>query len=183
MKMWLRSWHTPRRSANACGGGRRHMGRIGVVDRCRRAGDRAGRGVASRRFGLPEAARASCASAMIAASAWVSGVSRRNRVGGKRSMASRTTPLVSCVSTTTVDGDAEVVDRAIGGEGVGDVAVGILLLVEPAVGRHVDAPIDDVLAVMVARRQAQRLDHAGRRRVIVVTGLVAHPDAHAATSC
>ena len=56
-----------------------------------------------------------------------------------------------------------VSQRPVGGEGVGDVAEGILLRVEPAVRRYVDAPVDHVLAVVIARRHAQRLDHAFRR--------------------
>ena len=43
-----------------------------------------------------------------------------------------------------------------------DVAEGILMGLQPAVGGNVDAPIDHILAVMIARRQPQRLDYAGR---------------------
>ena len=42
-----------------------------------------------------------------------------------------------------------------------DVAEGILMGLQPAVGGYVDAPIYHILAVMVARRQPQRLDYAG----------------------
>ena len=35
----------------------------------------------------------------------------------------------------------QLVEGAFGGEGVGDVAEGILVLIEPAIGRHVDPPV------------------------------------------
>ena len=79
------------------------------------------------------------ANACMAASAWVSGVSRRNRLGGKRSTASRTTPAVSWVSTAPSTSTVSSLERAVGRECVGDIAEGVFLLVEPAVGGHVDA--------------------------------------------
>ena len=54
-----------------------------------------------------------------------------------------------------VDGDGNFVKRAVGGEGMGDVAERVLVLVEPAIGGHVDAPVDHLLAVVIARRQPQ----------------------------
>jgi hypothetical protein len=52
------------------------------------------------------------------------------------------------------------------------------VLVEPAIGGHVDVPIDDVLAVMIARGQAQHLDHTGGRRVILISGSMDDTDTH-----
>jgi hypothetical protein len=49
-----------------------------------------------------------------------------------------------------------------------DVAEGILVLIEPAVAGHVDAPVDDVLAIVVARRQAQDLDRARGGRAVAI---------------
>ena len=76
------------------------------------------------------------------------------------------------------DRDDELAERAVGGEGVADVAEGVLMLIEPAIGRHVDVPVDDVLAVMIARRQPQHLDHAGGRRVVAIGGSVDDADTH-----
>ncbi len=61
---------------------------------------------------------------------------------------------------------------------MGDVAERVLLRLEPAVCGDVDAPVDHVLAGVVARRQAQRLDHAGARRFVAVDGFVRDADAH-----
>jgi hypothetical protein len=77
-----------------------------------------------------------------------------------------------------LDMHAERVERAFGGERMGDVAERVLVHVEAAVLRDVDAPMHDVLAVVIARRQAQRLDHAVDRRVVVVAGLVRDANAH-----
>ena len=110
--------------------------------------------------------------------AWVSTVSRRNRLGGNRSTAPRTTPTVSWVSTSpsTKRRSSEIgpLDR----EGMDDVAERILMGLQPAVGGYVDAPIHHILAVMVARRQPQRLDHAGGGSVVAIDALVRDADAH-----
>ena len=81
-----------------------------------------------------------------------------------------------------LDLHGELGERAFGGEGVRDVAERILVHVEAAVLRHVDAPVHDVLAVVIARREAQRLDHAAGRRVVLVAGLVRNADTHGALS-
>ena len=60
---------------------------------------------------------------------------------------------------------------------MGDVAERVLMLVELAVFRQVDAPVLDILAFMVAWRQPQRLDHAARGFLVAVDGLVRNPDA------
>src|SRR5215470_196482 len=69
-------------------------------------------------------------------------------------------------------------DRAAGGKRMDDIAERVFMRLQPAVGRHVDAPIHYVLAIVVARRQAQRLDHAGGRCVVAIDGLVRDADAH-----
>jgi hypothetical protein len=51
------------------------------------------------------------------------------------------------------DQDLELIEWAIGRERMRDIAEGILVLIEPAAAGHVDAPVDDMLAVVVARRQ------------------------------
>jgi hypothetical protein len=61
---------------------------------------------------------------------------------------------------------------------VGDVAEGVLVLLELAVLRHVDAPVLDILSVVIARREPQRLDHAARGLLVAIDGLVRNPDAH-----
>src|SRR4029077_19747326 len=60
-----------------------------------------------------------------------------------------------------------------------EIAERILVAVEPALLRQVDAPIGDVLAVMVARGQAQHLNDAGRRALVAVDRVVGDPDTHA----
>src|SRR5229473_4672831 len=59
-----------------------------------------------------------------------------------------------------------------------DVAERVLLRLEPAVGGHVDAPVYDILARVVARRQAQGLDHARTWSIVAVHGFVRDTDAH-----
>src|SRR5258705_127551 len=54
-----------------------------------------------------------------------------------------------------LDQDLQLVERPIGREGVGEVAEGVLVLLEPAIGGNVDAPIHDELAFVVARREPQ----------------------------
>jgi hypothetical protein len=76
-------------------------------------------------------------------------------------------------------GDGQIGERRVGRERVDDVAERIFLLVEAAIGRDLDPPVEHELALVVARGQPQRLDHAGRRRVVVVVGLVPHADTHA----
>ena len=78
-----------------------------------------------------------------------------------------------------LDVDRQFVERAVGGEGVGDVAERVFMLIEPAIGRNVDAPACDVLAIMVARREAQNLDHAAGRRVVAIGGRMRNADMHA----
>ena len=71
-----------------------------------------------------------------------------------------------------LDHDAELRDRAGRGERMGDVAERVLAGLEPAIRRDVDPPVHHVLAVVVARRQAQRLDHARDGRLVAVDRLV-----------
>ena len=46
---------------------------------------------------------------------------------------------------------------------MGDVAERILVRVKPRIDGDVDAPIDDVLAFVIARRKPQKLDDARAR--------------------
>src|SRR5882757_3876370 len=59
-----------------------------------------------------------------------------------------------------------------------DVAEGVLVLMQEAIRRQVDAPGGHILAIMVARGQPQCLRHAGRRRVVVISGCVGEADPH-----
>ena len=77
-----------------------------------------------------------------------------------------------------LDLHAEFVERAFRREGVGDVAERVLVLVEAAVFADIDAPAHHIVAVMIARGEAQRLDHAVGRRVVAVAGLMRNADAH-----
>ena len=79
-----------------------------------------------------------------------------------------------------LDHDGEFAERALGGEGVGEVAEGVLVLVEPAIRGDVDPPARHVLAVVVARGQPQHLDHAGRGRPVAIARQVRDADTHEA---
>ena len=79
-----------------------------------------------------------------------------------------------------LDRDGELAERALGGEGMGEVAEGVLVLVEPAIRGDVDPPARHVLAVVVARGQPQHLDHAGRGRPVAIARQVRDADAHEA---
>ncbi len=77
-----------------------------------------------------------------------------------------------------LDRHGEIAEGAVGGEGVGDVAEGILVLLEPAIRGDVDPPARHVLAVVIARGQAQHLDHADRGLLVAVAGEVRDTQAH-----
>ena len=77
-----------------------------------------------------------------------------------------------------LDRDGELAERALGAEGVGEVAEGVLVLVEPAIRGDVDPPARHVLSVVVARGQPQHLDHAGRGRPVDIARQVRDADAH-----
>ena len=70
----------------------------------------------------------------------------------------RTTPPVSLVSTSPDDADRQALGRAVGREHVDDVAEAVLAHAQPAVDARLEPPAQDVLAVVVARGQAQHLD-------------------------
>ena len=77
-----------------------------------------------------------------------------------------------------VDLDGELAERSVGGEHVGDIAEGVLMGGKPRIGRNVDAPAHDVLALVVARRQPQHLDHARGRRIVAVDVAMGDAQAH-----
>ena len=77
-----------------------------------------------------------------------------------------------------LDLHAELGERPFGGEGVGNVAERVLVNVEPAILGDIDAPVHHIVPVMIARGEAQGLDHAVGRRVVMVAGLVRDADAH-----
>ena len=77
-----------------------------------------------------------------------------------------------------VDLDPQFLERAVGGEDMGDIAEGVFVGSEPRIGRHVDAPAPDILAFVVARRQAKHLDHAGCGRIVAVDRAMGDVKAH-----
>src|SRR5262245_2699542 len=77
-----------------------------------------------------------------------------------------------------LDRHRELAEWPLGGEHVGDVAEGILVLVEPAIRGDVDAPARYVLAIVVARRQPQHLDHARGGRLVAVARQMRDADTH-----
>ena len=79
-----------------------------------------------------------------------------------------------------LDHDGKFAERAVGAEGVGEVAEGVLMLVEPAIHGDVDPPARHVLPVVVARGQPQHLDHAVRGRPVDIARQVRDANAHEA---
>ncbi len=77
-----------------------------------------------------------------------------------------------------IDLEAQLGERAVGGENVHEIAEGVFMGVEPRVGGNVDAPADHVLAVVVTRGEPQHLDHADGRRVITMDDAVGDAQAH-----
>ena len=77
-----------------------------------------------------------------------------------------------------VDRDCQFVERPVGGEGMSEVAERILVLMQDAVLRQIDAPVHHVLAVMVARGKPQRLRHRRGRRVVAIGGVVGNTNPH-----
>ena len=177
MKIWLKSWRRRACAAKASRRAGRGAGRVGVVGHVARAAGRAARAVrrALAALGGADARGRNRGSPRRPGSG-------RCRAGtgsaGNARRAPRTTPLVFWVSTSPSTSTLKFVERPVGGEHVGDVAERVLLLVEPRVRRHVDAPAHHVLAVVVARRQPQHLDHAGGRRIVAIVGAVGDADAH-----
>jgi hypothetical protein len=62
----------------------------------------------------------------------------------------------------------ELAEGALGGEGMDDVAEGILVLIEPAIGGDVDPPVRNILPVVIARGEPQHLDHAGSGLLVAI---------------
>jgi NADH-quinone oxidoreductase subunit G len=77
------------------------------------------------------------------------------------------------------DRDRQFAERSLGGEEMADVAEGILVLVQQAILRQIDAPAHHVLPVVIARREPQHLDHAVGRRVVAIGGGVGNSNSHA----
>ena len=77
-----------------------------------------------------------------------------------------------------VDLDPQFLERAVGGEDMGDIAEGVFVGGEPRIGHDVDAPALDILAFVVARRQPQHLDHAGGGRIVAVDRAMGDAKAH-----
>ena len=177
MKTWVRSWHTPRLSAKASAAVVAAW--VGSVSKAISSLTRASRACRSPSGSAPPPAATSRANAAIAASGAVSGVVAQEQAG--REMLDRAAHDAVAVLglDLALDQQPQGLERAVGAERVGDVAERVLLRVEPAVGRGVDAPVDHVLAVVIARRHAQRLDHALGRLVVAVDGFVRDSDAHA----
>ena len=73
---------------------------------------------------------------------------------------------------------AQFGERPIHGEDVADVAERVLVLGKLAVLRHVDAPADDILAVVIARRQPQRLNHRAGRLGVPIACRMRDADSH-----
>ena len=71
-----------------------------------------------------------------------------------------------------IDLEAQLGERAVGGENMRDVAEGVFVRIEPRVGGNVDAPAHHILAFMVARREPQYLDNAGGRRIVTMDDTV-----------
>jgi hypothetical protein len=74
--------------------------------------------------------------------------------------------------------NAQLLERAVGGENMGEVAERVLVSGEPRIGGNVDAPVDHVLTLMVARGEPQHLDRARGRRVVMADDAVGDAQAH-----
>src|SRR5580698_4832224 len=74
------------------------------------------------------------------------------------------------------------VERPIRGEYVADVAKRIFMGGEPHVGGYVDAPVNDVLALVITGCQPQYLNDAAGGRVIAVDRFVSDAQAHETSS-
>ena len=175
MKIWVRSWHTPRLSANASAAV--VVAWVGALSNVISSCSRSSR--SCRIFSGSSPARRESA-----------GEFRDRRVEPRQrrlaQIKARRKPLDRADHHAAgvlgvdlaVHQHAQLRQRALGAEHMGDVAEGILVLVELAIFRHVDAPAFDILAVVIARRQPQRLDHAARRLLVAIDGLVRNLDAH-----
>ena len=76
------------------------------------------------------------------------------------------------------DRDAELGERTVDGEHMRAVAEGVVVSIEPRVTGNVDPPVDDILAVVIARSQPQHLDDAGGRRLVAMNDAVGDAQSH-----
>src|ERR1700691_2056751 len=76
------------------------------------------------------------------------------------------------------DADTQRFQRLRRAQEMGDVAKRILVRVKPRINGDVDAPIDDVLAFVIARRKPQKLRDRGRGRVEMPDDAVGNTKAH-----
>src|SRR5262245_2309936 len=81
-----------------------------------------------------------------------------------------------------LDRHGKLAEGAVGGEGMNDVAEGVLVLIEPAIGGDVDAPARHVLPVVIARGEPQHLDHAGGGFLVAIARQMRDADAHEHTT-
>lgn len=78
----------------------------------------------------------------------------------------------------SVNLDAQLVKRTVGGKHVRDVAERIFMRGKPRVRRHIDPPTHDVLALMVSWGEPQYLDHARGGRIVSIISAVGDAQAH-----
>src|SRR5215469_12692612 len=77
-----------------------------------------------------------------------------------------------------LDRHGKLAEWTLGRKHMGDVAESVLVLVEPTIRGDVDSPARHVLAIVVARGQAQHLDHAGGGRLVAVGDQMRDADTH-----
>src|SRR5262249_35211150 len=164
MKTWAKSRPAPRLSAKAWAAVVAVRGEAAswAMSACSRASMRC------RRLSTlpPAASRLPAAKPAIFVSGLGSGGGRSMRPGA----GAAPDPLGVAGLDLALDRHGKLGEWPLGGEHMGDVAEGILVLVEPAIRGDVDAPARHVLAVVVAGGQPQHLDHAGRGRLVAVAG-------------
>src|SRR3954468_1316931 len=78
------------------------------------------------------------------------------------------------------DPHRDALDGAVGREHVKDVTERILARLQPPVDARLDAPAADVLPIVIARRQAQRLNERPDGPLVAVGRVVGDSDAHRA---
>ena len=175
--MWVRSRATPRLRAKASAavavGGR--VGSFSqIISSCSRWSSACSSASVSPLF----AARTSSAKSRMAASACgQAGVAQEQ--ARRKSLERAAHDAIGILRLDLAfDLDAQLRERAVGGEDMGEVAEGVLVGIEPRVAGNVDAPADDILAFMVARGEPQHLDHAGGRRLVAMDDAVGDAQAH-----
>ncbi len=176
MKMWVRSWQTPRRQREGLRRRGRGMGRIGVEFHL--AIERIHQSVQQRQL-IAAGGRARAVGEVDNGGVGLRELGLAQEQAGREALDRAGDHALGVLGIDlALDRDRQFAKRPLGGKGMADIAEGVLVLVQQAILRQIDPPGDHILSVVIARGEAQHLDHAGGRRVVAISRRVRDANAH-----